>query len=79
MLRNKRLPILAVVAVQELYSVHPFRYFSVGQKLLGGGPGCDAVRRDLAPALNCLVEGKKIRATCGNGNGPQPPQPPFAG
>jgi hypothetical protein len=46
----------------ELYSVHPYRYFSVGRSVLG-------VQRDLAPALNCLTKGKAIRQTCANGNG----------
>ena len=43
----------------EMYAVHPYRYYSQGRKLLG-----DKV--DITPALNCIVEGKKIRATCGN-------------
>jgi hypothetical protein len=46
----------------ELYSVHPFRYFSLGRKALGA-------TRDFTPALNCLTHGRAIRATCGNANG----------
>jgi hypothetical protein len=46
----------------ELYSVHPYRYFSVGRSVLG-------VQRDLTPALNCLTKGKAIRQTCANGTG----------
>ena len=44
------------------------------------------MNRDFTPALNCLVEGKKVRATCGNGAKRQPfltfprvcPEPVFA-
>ena len=46
----------------ELYSVHPYRYFSLGRSRLG-------VQRDATPALNCLREGRKIRNTCGNADG----------
>jgi len=42
----------------ELYSVHPFRYFSVGRKELGG--------RDISPAVQCLTNSS--RPTCTNGH-----------
>jgi hypothetical protein len=45
----------------EMYAVHPYRYYSLGRKELG-------VKRDFAPAMNCLKEGSKIRQTCGNNN-----------
>ena len=59
--------VLAPVLISPMFahgrsSVHPFRYFSLGRKQLGA-------KRDLTPALNCLVQGRKIRTTCGNGNG----------
>ena len=43
----------------EMYSVHPYRYFSVGRSKLG-------VQRDLSPAQNCLKYGGKVRTTCAN-------------
>ena len=48
----------------ELYSVHPFRYYTLGRQQLGA-------KRSLEPALNCLVQGGKVRHTCANalGNG----------
>jgi len=46
----------------ELYSTHPYRYFTIGRQLLGA-------KRSLVPALNCLKLGSKVRKTCGNGNG----------
>jgi len=59
--------VLVLVLISPMFahgrsSVHPFRYFSLGRKQLGA-------KRDLTPALNCLVQGRKIRTTCGNGNG----------
>lgn len=41
----------------ELYSTHPFRYFTLGRSLLAG--------RDITPSLNCLRH-PEIRKTCGN-------------
>ena len=60
-------PVLVLALTSPMFahgrsSVHPFRYFSLGRKQLGA-------KRDLTPALNCLVQGRKIRTTCGNGNG----------
>lgn len=46
----------------ELYSVHPYRYFSLGRATLGA-------KRSLQPALACLEHGGAIRRTCGNGQG----------
>ena len=43
----------------ELYSVHPFRYFSVGRALLPG-----VRRRSLAPSLHCLESSN--RTSCVN-------------
>lgn len=37
----------------ELYSVHPYRYYSIGREHLGP-------KRSVAPALNCLTQGKKV-------------------
>ena len=60
-------PVLVLALTSPMFahgrsSVHPLRYFSLGRKQLGA-------KRDLTPALNCLVQGRKIRTTCGNGNG----------
>jgi hypothetical protein len=41
----------------ELYSVHPYRYYSVGRS--------DGGTRSSTPALNCILN-PKVRATCGN-------------
>ena len=41
----------------ELYSSHPYRYFSVGRKLLGG--------RDISPSVQCMTNSS--RGTCRNG------------
>jgi len=46
----------------EMYSTHPYRYFSVGRSLLG-------TKRSLLPALNCLQHGAKVRRTCANAGG----------
>ena len=43
----------------ELYSTHPFRYFTLGRSLLPG-----ARQRDIAPSIHCLEKSK--RQTCRN-------------
>jgi hypothetical protein len=43
----------------ELYSTHPFRYFTLGRSLLSG-----TRKRDIAPSIYCLEKSK--RETCRN-------------
>eukprot|EP00035_Acanthoeca_spectabilis_P003288 m.92313 g.92313 ORF g.92313 m.92313 type:complete len:428 (+) comp12033_c0_seq1:1523-2806(+) len=44
----------------ELYSVHPFRYYSVGRAAVSN--------RSILPALNCMVK-PGVGGTCGNSRG----------
>lgn len=50
---------LSNVETPELYSTHPFRYFTLGRARLPG-----ARRRDIAPSIYCLEH--SARVTCRN-------------